>query len=466
MDIIILVLLIVTVVLLSINIFVSIKNKPSNSLNNTDIENIERVVKSSMNQNIDRINDKLDNQLKLLKEANFSLFDKLEVKFNNLENEIESLKLSFKDTNEMINDKLKEMIKDNYESVNQIKEKLSLEIKEFNLSVKEVLKEFNDSINKSFDKLEENVKENLKVIRESNETKLDEINKVVNEKLENTLNERLKQSFNSVIEQISGVNKAIGEIRGLASDVGSLKTVLTNVKTKGTMGEVILSNIIKDTLTVSQYEENVVTKKGSTERVEFAIKLPNQDDSYIYLPIDSKLPLEAYHRICDANNSGDVEALKTARTELKNQIKKYANDIKTKYIDVPNTTDFAIMFLPIEGLYMEVLEMGLFEELKEKYNVNIAGPTTFTAILNALQMGFKTLAIQKKSSDVFKLLAAVKTEFENFAGVLAKAQKKVNEASNELDKLVGVRTRQIQKHLKNIETLDSTIANEILEIED
>ena len=466
MDIVLLILLIIVVVLLSVNIFISIKNKPSNSLNNTDIENIERVVKSSMNQNIDRINDKLDNQLKLLKEANFSLFDKLEVKFNNLENEIESLKLSFKDTNEMINDKLKEMIKDNYESVNQIKEKLSLEIKEFNRSVKEVLKEFNDSINKSFDKFEENVKENLKVIRESNETKLDEINKVVNEKLENTLNERLKQSFNNVIEQISGVNKAIGEIKGLASDVGSLKTVLTNVKTKGTMGEVILSNIIKDTLTVSQYEENVVTKKGSTERVEFAIKLPNQDDSYIYLPIDSKLPLEAYHRICDANNSGDVEALKTARTELKNQIKKYANDIKTKYIDVPNTTDFAIMFLPIEGLYMEVLEMGLFEELKEKYNVNIAGPTTFTAILNALQMGFKTLAIQKKSSDVFKLLAAVKTEFENFAGVLAKAQKKVNEASNELDKLVGVRTRQIQKHLKNIETLDSTIANEILEIED
>lgn len=466
MDIILLVLLIVVIILLGVNIFINIKNKPSNSLNENDIKVIEQTVKNALNQNIDRINDKLDNQLRLLKEANFSLFEKLEVKFNNLENEIESLKLSFKDTNEMINEKLKELIKDNFNTMNKIEEKLSLEIKEFNLSVKETLKEFNESINESFNKLNNDVKENLKEIRNENATKLDEINKTVNEKLENTLNERLKQSFNNVIEQISGVNKAIGEIRGLASDVGSLKTVLTNVKTKGTMGEVILSNIIKDTLTVSQYEENVVTKKGSTERVEFAIKLPNQDDSYIYLPIDSKLPLEAYHRICDANNLGDVEALKTARTELKNQIKKYANDIKTKYIDVPNTTDFAIMFLPIEGLYMEVLEMGLFEELKEKYNVNIAGPTTFTAILNALQMGFKTLAIQKKSSDVFKLLAAVKTEFENFAGVLEKAQKKVNEASNDLDKLVGVRTRQIQKHLKNIETLDSTIANEILEIED
>ena len=466
MDIVVLVLLIIVIILLGVNIFINIKNKPSNSLNENDIKVIEQTVKNALNQNIDRINDKLDSQVKLLKEANFNLFEKLEVKFNNLENEIESLKLSFKDTNEMINDKLKEMIKDNNESVNQIKEKLSYEIKEFNRSVKEVLIEFNNSINKSFDKLEENVKENLKVIRESNETKLDEINKVVNEKLENTLNERLKQSFNSVIEQIGGVNKAIGEIKGLASDVGSLKTVLTNVKTKGTMGEVILSNIIKDTLTSSQYEENIATKKGSTERVEFAIKLPNQDDSYIYLPIDSKLPLEAYHRICDAVENGDADVLKTARTELKNQIKKYANDIKTKYLDVPNTTDFAIMFLPIEGLYMEVLEMGLFEELKEKYNVNIAGPTTFTAILNALQMGFKTLAIQKKSADVFKLLAAVKTEFENFAGVLERAQKKVNDASNELDKLVGVRTRQIQKHLKNIETLDSNVANEILEIED
>ena len=444
----------------------NIKNKPSNSLNENDIKVIEQTVKNTLNQNIDRINDKLDSQVKLLKEANYSLFDKLEVKFNNLENEIESLKLSFKDTNEMINDKLKEMIKDNNESVNQIKEKLSYEIKEFNRSVKEVLIEFNNSINKSFDKLEENVIENLKVIRESNETKLDEINKVVNEKLENTLNERLQQSFNSVIEQIGGVNKAIGEIKGLASDVGSLKSVLTNVKRKGTMGEVILSTIIKDMLAPSQYEENVVTKKGSTERVEFAVKLPNQDDSYIYLPIDSKLPLESYHKIQEAYESGDSELLKAARLDLRNKILTYAKDINTKYIDVPNTTDFAIMFLPIEGLYIEVLNLGLFEELKTKFNINIAGPTTFTAILNALQMGFKTLAIQKKSSDVFKLLAAVKTEFENFAGVLERAQKKVNDASNELDKLVGVRTRQIQKHLKNIETLDSDVANEILEIED
>ena len=246
---------------------------------------------------------------------------------------------------------------------------------------------------------------------------------MVNEKLENTLNERLQQSFNSVIEQIGGVNKAIGEIKGLASDVGSLKSVLTNVKRKGTMGEVILATIIKDMLAPSQYEENVVTKKGSTERVEFAVKLPNQDDSYIYLPIDSKLPLEAYHRIQDAQNNSDVELLKTARTELKNQIKKYASDISTKYIDVPNTTEFAIMFLPIEGLYIEALDLGLFEEIQREYKVNLAGPTTLTAILNALVMGFKTLVSQNKSSEVFKLIGAVKTEFGKFADVLEKTQK-------------------------------------------
>ena len=238
------------------------------------------------------------------------------------------------------------------------------------------------------------------------------------------------------------------------------------MKTKGIVGEVILSNIIKETLTVAQYDENVPTKKNSTDRVEFAIKLPNQDDSFIYLPIDSKLPLETYHKIIDAQEQGDIESLKNARNELKVQIKKYASDISTKYIDVPNTTDFAIMFLPLEGLYVEVLNLGLFEELKIKYNINIAGPTTFTAILNALQMGFKTLAIQKKSADVFTLLGAVKTEFSKFANVLQKTQKKVNEVLSELDTLIGTRTRMIQSKLNKIENVDEKLSSNLLEVED
>lgn len=452
MDEILLVLLIVVIILLLINLVLLLKNKSSKSINENDID---RIVKNIMDININRVNDKLDSQVGILKENNNSLFDKVDVKLNNSEKEVESLKESFKNTTELINNKLQELLKSNFEATNQMRETLSNEIKEFNNQVKLTLKEFNT-----------NVIDNLKEIRIENKEKLDEINKVVNEKLESTLNERLKQSFNNVIEQISGVNKAIGEIKGLASDVGSLKTVLTNVKTKGIVGEIILSNIIKETLTVSQYDENVVTKKGSSERVEFAIKLPNGDDSFIYLPIDSKLPLETYHRIVDAVESGNVEELKAARTDLKNQIRKYASDISSKYIDVPNTTDFAIMFLPLEGLYVEVLNLGLFEELKNKYNINIAGPTTFTAILNALQMGFKTLAIQKKSSDVFMLLGAVKTEFAKFADVLSKAQKKVNEASKELDTLVGTRTRMIESKLKGIEKIDEELSSSILEIED
>ena len=466
MDTVLLILLIIVIVLLTINVLISIKNGKEKELGDSDLNKIGNLIKSSLNTNNERIIDKLDSQLKLLQESNNSLFSKLEIKFNSLETEMEVLKSSFKETNEMINTKLQDLLKNNFESTSTLQEKLSSEIKQFNEQVKLTLKEFNESINGSFDKLNKNVFDNLKDIRTENEKKLDEINKVVNEKLENTLNERLKQSFNNVIEQIGGVNKAIGEIKGLASDVGSLKTVLTNVKTKGIVGEIILSNIIKETLTVNQYEENVITKKGTNDRVEFAIKLPNQDDSFIYLPIDSKLPLESYHKIVDAQEKGDIETLKLARNELKNQIKKYASDINNKYIDVPNTTDFAIMFLPLEGLYVEVLNLGLFEELKLKYNINIAGPTTFTAILNALQMGFKTLAIQKKSADVFTLLGAVKTEFGKFAGALEKTQKKVSEVSNELDNLIGTRTRMIQSKLKSIEKVDDKLSTSLLEIEE
>ena len=218
-------------------------------------------------------------------------------------------------------------------------------------------------------------------------------------------------------------------------------------------------------MTVGQYEENAVTKKNSTERVEFAIKMPSNDDGFIYLPIDSKLPLESYHKIKEGMDNGNIDAITAGRKELRNVIKKYAKDINEKYIDVPNTTDFAIMFLPIEGLYIEALNMGLFEEIQREFKVNLAGPTTLTAILNSLQMGFKTLIIQKKSADVFKLLGAVKTEFEKFAQTLEKTQRKVDEASDELDKLVGTRTRKIQSKLKHIENLDEEETKDILEIE-
>ena len=443
-----LVLAIVLVIMVIINIILVIKNKPSNGLSSSDIENIEKTINKT-------IDVKLDNQLKLINKENESTYGKFEIEFKNLKENISDLKNSFSDTNEMINNKLKEMLTINNNSLVNMEKNIS-----------DVIKTYEKSMKDSFEKLENKVAENLKEIRKENEKELEKINNTVSEKLDETLNKRLQESFGSVMEQIGGVNKAIGEIKGLASDVGSLKNVLTNVKTKGIVGEIILGNIIKETLTVAQYDENVATKKNSSERVEFAIKLPNQDDSFIYLPIDSKLPLEAYHKIQDAQENGDVIKLKEARAELSSQIKKYAKDINTKYIDVPNTTDFAIMFLPIEGLYIEALNLGLFEELQTKFNINIAGPTTFTAILNALQMGFKTLAIQQKSSEVFTLLAAVKTEFDNFEKVLAKTQKHMSAASDELENLVGTRTRKIQSKLKSIDKIEDVIAQNIIDDND
>ena len=450
LEIMVLIALILLVITIVLEVFLLVKNKPMNTLSKFDLDDIKKVVN-------DTTNEKLENQTRLLKESNNLLFRSLEIKFDNLE------KITNK-THQEVNEKLDYLYKFNYEFFNKfqkdnneeyekIKEKLTKELKEFTLTTKEELNKINLTLEKE-----------LKEIREDNTKKLDKINESVNEKLEKTLEGKLKQSFDNVIEQIGGVNKAIGEIKGLANDVGSLKTVLTNVKTKGIVGEVILGNIISDILTVGQYEENCITKDKSKDRVECAIKMPSDDNSFIYLPIDSKLPLESYHKIKEAMDNGNPELIKEGRSELRLAIRKYAKDINTKYIDVPNTTDFAIMFLPIEGLYIEALNMGLFEEIQREFKVNLAGPTTLTAILNSLQMGFKTLAIQKKSSDVFKLLGAVKTEFNKFADTLQKAQKKVDDASNELDSLVGTRTRMIQSKLRNIEYLDEEESKELLEI--
>ena len=462
MDIAIIVLL---VIVIALQIFLLVKSKANNALSSKDLENIKKAVESANNGLIDRVDDKLKSQATLLEQTNKGLFNQLDTRFSALEKNLENSNKTLESTKDLMNNQLltivksngeyfEKLLKDNNLANEKIKEQLNSSIKEFTKDVHESLNVINATLEKQ-----------LKEIRDDNTSKLDKINEAVNEKLEKTIEGKLKQSFDNVIEQIGGVNKAIGEIKGLANDVGSLKTVLTNVKTKGIVGEVILGNIIKEILTVSQYEENVITKEKSNDRVEFAIKMPGENDQFIYLPIDSKLPLESYHRIKDAMDRGNVSEITEGRKELRQAIRKYAKDINQKYIDVPNTTDFAIMFLPIEGLYIEALNMGLFEEIQRDYKVNIAGPTTLTAILNALQMGFKTLVIQKKSSEVFKLLGAVKTEFSKFAETLAKTQKKFGEANDELDKLVGTRTRMIQSKLKDIELVDEIETKSILEIE-
>ncbi|MBO5373997.1 MAG: DNA recombination protein RmuC [Clostridia bacterium] len=320
-----------------------------------------------------------------------------------------------------------------------------------------------NSLNDNFKQIIESNAKGLDEIRRQNAEKLDAIQKTVDEKLENTLSARLKASFDNVINQIGAVNTAVGEIKGLAKDVSSLNHVLTNVKTKGIVGEIALANIIEQTLTPDQYETNKVTKQGSSDPVEFAVKMPNGDDGFIYMPIDAKFPLEAYHAMKDASDELDKEKYEGAKKELKRSLKVFAKKIHDKYIDPPATTDFAVMFLPIEGLYVEALDMGLFEELQREYKINIAGPSTLTALLNALQVGFKSLVIQKRSSQVFDLLGAVKAEFATFGEVLAKAQKKFGEANDEIERLVGVRTRKINLKLREITELPEIEASKILD---
>lgn len=314
--------------------------------------------------------------------------------------------------------------------------------------------------------IDTNVSKSLVELRRENTEKLGEIQKTVDEKLQKTLDERLKSSFENVVSQIGNVNKAIGEIKNIAQDVGSLKNVLTNVKTKGIVGEVILGNIISEILTKDQYEENFATRKGAKERVEFAIKMPaGTEGELVYLPIDSKFPLETYYKIKDAIDVGSKEQLDAARKELRLKLRTYANDIATKYISVPDTTDFAIMFLPIEGLYIEAIEGGLFEEFQREFKVNIVGPSTLAALLNALRSGFNSLAIQKRSNEVFKLLEAVKAEFDTFAKSLTLAQKKADALSDELENLVGTRTRQMQRKLKDVSVVSIEEARKIIDEE-
>lgn len=283
----------------------------------------------------------------------------------------------------------------------------------------------------------------------SNEKKLEEMRRTVDEKLQKTLEERISQSFNLVNERLEQVYKSLGEMQKVGAGVEDLKKVLSNVKTRGILGEVQLGAILEEMLSPEQYETNVATKKGSADRVEFAVKLPGDGEMPVYLPIDAKFPLDAYGNLMDAYDSGDALAVQLAAKELKSRIKGFAKDIRTKYIDVPNTTDFAIMFLPTEGLYAEVVRYGMVEEL-QKEKINIAGPTTMAALLNSLQMGFRTLAIQKSSRQVWKVLGEVKTEFANFEKILDNTQKRMQRASEELDKLIGVRTRAINRKLRDV----------------
>jgi len=309
------------------------------------------------------------------------------------------------------------------------------------------------------------VEERLLLIQQDNGQKLDQMRATVDEKLSATLEKRLGESFKLVSERLEAVHKGLGEMQTLASGVGDLKKVLTNVKTRGIWGEIQLGNLLEQILTPDQYATNVITKVGSNDRVEFAIKLPARDghDSIIWLPIDAKFPMEDYERLIDAQDQANLPRIEELGKSLENRIKLEGKKIHDKYIDPPNTTDFGILFLPVEGLYAEVLRRpGLCEILQRQYKVVITGPTTLAALINSLQMGFRTLAIEKRSSEVWTLLSAVKTEFGKFVEVLEKTQKKLQEASNTIETATR-KSRTIARKLKNVQTLPAHEAQALLE---
>ncbi|MDR0596791.1 MAG: DNA recombination protein RmuC [Clostridiales Family XIII bacterium] len=306
------------------------------------------------------------------------------------------------------------------------------------------------------DNIRKTMEERIGAMQEGNERQLNRMRETVDEKLQETLNKRISESFRSVQEQLGKVSEGLGEMQSLAADVGGLKNVLSNVKTKGILGEYQLAAILEQMLSREQYAENIATKSGSADRVEFAVKLPGESGgggAAVYLPIDAKFPSTLYEQLMAAYESGEAARVDEARKALAQSAKQSARTIHDKYIDPPQTTDFAIMFLPTEGLYAEVVNMGLIEELQRLYKVNIAGPTTMAALLNSLQMGFKTLAIQKRSSEVWNVLGSVKTEFEKFGGVLEKARTKLAQADSELDTLIGTRTNAINRKLRGVEAV-------------
>lgn len=359
------------------------------------------------------------------------------------------------------------------ESILKLGEQLSNTIGEISKRQKDQLDIFSKQINtltqsneQKLDKLQEKVESQLKEIQDKNEKKLEEMRQTVDEKLHETLEKRLGESFKLVSDRLEAVREGLGEMRNLAVGVGDLKKVLTNVKTRGTWGEIQLENLIEQILSRDQYEKNVATKKGSGDRVEFAIKMPGRSenkDGICWLPLDAKFPMEDYQRLLAAQELGDIVLIEETSKALEARIRGEAKSIFEKYIDPPNTTDVAILFLPIEGLFAEVLRRpGLFERLQNDYKVIIAGPTTLTAILNSLHMGFRTLAIEKRSSEVWSLLSTVKAEFGKFGDVLEKTQKKLQEASNTIED-ASKRTRVIERKLKSVETNSSDEQNNLIE---
>jgi DNA recombination protein RmuC len=327
------------------------------------------------------------------------------------------------------------------------------------------LKTLESSNEQKLDAMRAAINTNMEAMRNDNAKKLDEIRGTVDAQLQDALQKRLNESFRTVSSQLEQVYKGLGEMQNLAADVGGLKQVLSGVKTRGILGEIQLGGILEEILAPEQYATNINTIPNSTQRVEYAVKMPGADGNSVWLPIDAKFPGDTYVHLQDAYASGDPAAVETARRALVTVVSNEAKDIREKYVAVPYTTNFGILFLPFEGLYAEVVNLGLLEKLQREYQVNVAGPSTMAALLNSLQMGFKTLAIQKRSGEVWQVLGAVKTEFGKFSDGLTRMQQHLRQTDEDLDKLIGTRTRAINRRLMQVQQLDSDTAADILRLE-
>lgn len=374
---------------------------------------------------------------------------------NEINNYFEGLKEDFyrqmSDNRREINQTVNEQFRMVFETLRATSKDQNETLKDFGQLFRENVREFNDLQREKFSELNQRQERMLF----STEERLDKMRETVDEKLQKTLESRIGKSFEAVSHQLLAVQKGLGEMQSLATGVGDLKRVLSNVKSRGVMGEYQLAAILENILAPDQYKSNVAIKSAGSERVEYVVKLPgNNPGEPVYLPIDAKFPQDAYNRLLDAYDVGDKIVIAGCKLELFKAIRKSAQEICQKYINPPNTTDFALMFLPMESLYAEVVrDPALSQMLQKEYKVVVTGPTTLAAMLNSLQMGFKTLAIQKRSGEVWKILGAVKTEFGKFGDLILKAQKKLNEANTDLDHLVGARTRVIQRKLKEVEEL-------------
>jgi DNA recombination protein RmuC len=410
------------------------RNETAEAIRLLSKQNVEALEKlnTTLEQKVTALIEKTEKSFKEFSEANTTQLEKIE---KQVETKLQALTEQAKADN------------------NLMREALVSAFKGFQETFDKNVKSFNDLQKEKFELMESKQNDLVK----GTETKLDIIRATVEEKLEKTLSERLGQSFETVGKQLIEVQKGLGEMQTIATDVGGLKKVLSNVKLRGGVGEVQLALLLEQILAPNQYDANVRTKKGSTEPVEFAIKLPgrSEDESaFVYLPIDAKFPKDTYEHLLAAYETAIPDDIEAATKNLETVIKKMAKDIRDKYLDPPNTTDFAIMFLPFESIYAEVIRRSsLIDQLRSEFKITVAGPTTLMAILNSLQMGFRTLALQKRSSEVWKVLGTVKSEFEKFGGLLEKAQKNIQTGLGQLDDVVGTRTRAIQRQLRNVESL-------------